>query len=280
MKYSGLYYIPNPSTNLENSLATVKSLIQSIEDTFQTASRQTPWTLSYRAFRDTLPPNYTPPTDEKGSPKPYPHTYQHLLHHSSYGATRTYICIQSPPSAAGEHAKGTVTAIPAQQQDSYASLIRHQQAALWSPRHVLSVQGGAAYTTGGMFDIQVGELRASREGPQAQSGVVQSPGVIVCISTLVGSAEEASSTSNSQKPGQNGTAANGNGDDEGYAEGPDFDYAQAVIRECWKKIKEGVDLGRSEVREVMMAAREEVHGGLREQEAAVRAWCEVLKLRG
>ncbi|CAO2651673.1 Nn.00g042430.m01.CDS01 [Neocucurbitaria sp. VM-36] len=269
MKYSGLYFIPNPSTNLDTSLNTVTTLIQAIETTFQTASRQPPWTLSYRVFRDMLPRDYTPSTDADGKPKPYPHTYQHILHHSSYGQSRSYICIQ-PPSG-GEQGKGTVAAIPARQQDSYATLVRYQQAALWTPRHVLSVQGGATYTTGGLCDVQVGELRATREGPQAQSGAVQSPGVVVCISTVVRADTSADGQDAGEKPVENGTVVDA-------GEAIDFEYAQTVIRDCWQRLKEGRDLGRSEVREVMMA-QEEVHG-VREKEAAIRMWSEVLRLRG
>ena len=58
----------------------------------------------------------------------------------------------------------------------------------------------------------------------------------------------------------------------------DFDYAEAVIRDCWAKIKEGRDLGRAEVREAMMA-REDVNG-TQEKDAAVRMWCNILRLRG
>ena len=204
-----------------------------------------------------------PSNDAEGKPKPFAHTYQHLLHHTSYGQNRTYICTQPP----GEQGKAIVASMPIRQQDAYATLVRYQEAALWTPRHVLSVQSGTAYT-GGLCTIQVGELRATREGPQ--SGV-QSPGVLVCISTVVG----ADTSEDSQDPGykstENDTALD-------VDEAPDFDYAQAVIRDCWGKIKEGRDLGKSDIKEVMMA-QEDVKGS-KETEAAVRMWCEVLRLRG
>lgn len=150
----------------------------------------------------------------------------------------------------------------------YATLLKHQSAALWNARHILSVQQGTAYN-GGLCTIQIGELRSTREGPQ--SGAVQSPGVVVCISTVVGS--DVSDDSNPNTKMENGTAMEIDGDAT-----VDFDYAQAVIRDCWAKIKEGRDLGRSEVREVMMA-QEDVKG-VKEKEAVVRMWCEVLRLRG
>jgi hypothetical protein len=51
-----------------------------------------------------------------------------------------------------------------------------------------------------------------------------------------------------------------------------------VIKEFWAKIKEGRDLGRSEVREVFMTPKE--GGRSQEKDAVVRMWCEVLRLRG
>jgi hypothetical protein len=70
-----------------------------------------------------------------------------------------------------------------------------------------------------------------------------------------------------------------NGDDGSLAEEEvDFEFAQATIREFWGKIKAGRDLGRLEVREVLMLPKE---GESREEkDAAVRMWCEVLRLRG
>jgi hypothetical protein len=59
----------------------------------------------------------------------------------------------------------------------------------------------------------------------------------------------------------------------------DFEYAQTIIRECWSKIKDGRDLGRSEVKEVMMASVATTKKE-QEREAAVRMWCDVLRLRG
>ena len=59
----------------------------------------------------------------------------------------------------------------------------------------------------------------------------------------------------------------------------DFEYAQTVIRECWSKIKQGRDLGRSEVREVMMTPVIPAKKG-QERDAAVRMWCEILRMRG
>jgi hypothetical protein len=57
-----------------------------------------------------------------------------------------------------------------------------------------------------------------------------------------------------------------------------LDYAQSIIRDCWSKIKDGRDLGRSEVREVMMA--QDNLQSVKEKEATIQMWCEVLRLRG
>ena len=126
---------------------------------------------------------------------------------------------------------------------------------------MLSVQNGALYT-GGLFTVQIGEVRALREG---QGGGVSSPGVVVCISTIVGGESE---------PVQGDEAATQNGGEEEV----DFEFVQAMIRELWGKIREGRDLGRAEVREVFMVPKE---GGKKEEtDAVVRMWCEVLRLRG
>ncbi|KAH7359669.1 hypothetical protein BKA66DRAFT_537881 [Pyrenochaeta sp. MPI-SDFR-AT-0127] len=262
MKYSGLYYVPNVSTSLDTSLSTVSTLVQGVETSFQNTTRQNLWSLSYRAFRDTLPHGYQPSTDSEGKPKQFAHTYQHLLHLTALSSNRTYVCTQPPGQ------QGTVASISVRQQDMYSALVRHQSAALWSARHILSVQQGTTYS-GGLCTIQIGELRATREGPQ--SGAVQSPGVVVCITTIVGG--DISDETPPESKGENGTAMEI--DEEPKV---DFDYAQAVIRDCWARIKDGRDLGRSEIKEVMMAP-EDVKG-VQEKDAAVRMWCEVLRLRG
>jgi hypothetical protein len=106
--------------------------------------------------------------------------------------------------------------------------------------------------------VHLGELRSTREGPQ--SGGVQSPGVLVCISTVVG-ADDPDDLVNS----------------ENAEEALDFDFAQAMIRDCWSKIKDNRDLGKSEVKEIMMATEDLKN---QEKQAAVRMWCDALRLRG
>ena len=58
----------------------------------------------------------------------------------------------------------------------------------------------------------------------------------------------------------------------------DFEYAQEIIRDCWRQIKDGQDIGKSEIKEVMMDS--EYVDDIDEKDAAVRMWCEVLRLRG
>ena len=126
------------------------------------------------------------------------------------------------------------------------------------------MQQGATYQ-GGPFTIHIGELRAARE-----AGGPQSPGVVVCISTVV-------STFNADD------AAAADEHDNGVKmenqEAIDLDCAQAGIRAFWNKIKAGQDLGRAETREVMMAPRNNMAPD-DERQAAVRMWCEALRLRG
>ncbi|KAL7776474.1 hypothetical protein CFE70_006890 [Pyrenophora teres f. teres 0-1] len=221
MKYSGLYFISNPSATIDASLSTVNTLIQGIESSFQSATRQTPWSLSYRAFRDTVPPGYQHPNGADGKPKPYAYSYQHLLHLSNLDSNRTYIYAQPVAQS------GTVVSIPLRQQDSHASVLKFQLSALWTSRHTFSVREGTTYS-------------------------VLSPGIVVCITTTVG-AEDTDDSLDSGHASLEDEAAMHIDDDDDDDQEIDFEYAQTVIRECWSKIKDGRDLGRSEVREVMMA---------------------------
>jgi hypothetical protein len=264
-KLRSLYFISNPSTSVEASLSTVNSLAQSIETSFQSATRQPSWSLAYRAFRDVIPPGHQPPTGADGKPAPYVHSYQHMLHLSTLASNRTYIYAQP----AGQSA--TTASIPLRQQDAHASMLRHQSSALWAQRHVLSVREGTSYSAG-LCTIQLGELRATREGPQ--SGALLSPGVLLCITTVVGTDDADDGTDSGYTSMDNGVPMDGT-----EQEDIDFEYAQAVIRECWNRIKEGKDLGRSEVREFMMAPKLEAR---REQqrEQAMHMWCDALRIRG
>jgi hypothetical protein len=250
-----LYYINNPSASVDASSSIATNLAQGIESNFHTATRQSTWSLQYRLFRDTIPPRHTPATDAEGKSIPFAHTLQHLLHLSSIDQARTYTCIQPPTGSS------TVSAIPLRQQEPHALLLRNQFSALWQPRHVLSIQQGVTYAAG-VCTIQIGELRSSREGHQSGT---QSPGVIVCISTNVGSDDtEDAQVHESMDP------------DDGQ-DGPDLDCAEALVRDFWNKIRGGRDLGKSEVKEVMTN-----HNTLKgqEKEAAVRMWCEILRMRG
>ena len=100
-----------------------------------------------------------------------------------------------------------------------------------------------------------------------------SPGIVVCITTTVGAEDTDDSLDSGYTSMENGAAVHV--DDQEI----DFEYAQTVIRECWSRIKQGRDLGRSEVREVMMTPKIPVKKG-QERDAAVRMWCEILRMRG
>ncbi|CBX97512.1 hypothetical protein LEMA_P106430.1 [Plenodomus lingam JN3] len=245
--------------SLDASLTIVNALVQAIETQFPSIRRDAPWSLNYRAFREANAPKDPPPMvpDAEGNPARQPpvHAYQHLLHHSSLDQNRTFICIQNASSQA------TVTSIPLQQQDAHVFTMRQYMAALWAPRHTLTVQQGVTYSAG-MFTIHLAELRATREGPQ--SGAIQSPGVVCCISMSVG-------LSDSDDEGGNMTAA--------MEEQVDFESTQQMIRACWNMIRSGRDIGRSEVQETMMAPTLTSHKE-RGRESAVRLWCDVLRLRG
>lgn len=100
-----------------------------------------------------------------------------------------------------------------------------------------------------------------------------SPGIVVCITTTVGAGDADDNLDSGYMSMENGAAMDV--DDQEI----DFEYAQTVIRECWNTIKDGRDLGRSEVREVMMTPVAPAKKG-QERDAAVRMWCEVLRMRG
>lgn len=88
--------------------------------------------------------------------------------------------------------------------------------------------------------------------------------MLVCITTTIG----ADDLEDWQKEGNTVP---------GEDEEPDFEYAQALIRDCWSKIKSGQNLGKSEVKEVMMDTNTvRKH----ENETAARMWCEAIRLRG
>lgn len=65
--------------------------------------------------------------------------------------------------------------------------------------------------------------------------------------------------------------------ENGEEEEPDFDCAQALIRDCWNKIRGEQNLGKSEVKEIMMDTRTVKKV---EKETAARMWCEAIRLRG
>jgi hypothetical protein len=58
----------------------------------------------------------------------------------------------------------------------------------------------------------------------------------------------------------------------------DLEFVQANIRELWGKIREGHDLRKAEVREVLMTPEAETEREV--EDATVRMWCDVLRLRG
>jgi hypothetical protein len=101
---------------------------------------------------------------------------------------------------------------------------------------------------------------------------------VVCISTSLGAEDEDNSNNNNNIASGYATTENGTAMEVDEEE-VDVEYAQAVVRDCWSKIKDGRDLGRSEVREVMMAPVTTNNKG-QEHEAMVRMWCDALRMRG
>jgi hypothetical protein len=109
-----------------------------------------------------------------------------------------------------------------------------------------------------------------------------SPGVLVCVGTEVGDVG-----GDEYGVGQ----GDGEGEDSGYVslnggirdgedmeEDVDISDAEELIRGLWGTIRTGIDIGKAEVREVMLG--KEGLKGKTHKEAVVRMWCEVLRLRG
>ncbi|KAF2875061.1 mediator complex, subunit Med20 [Massariosphaeria phaeospora] len=303
MKYSGLYFISNPGTSLDASLHVVNSLVNGLESHFPFATRQNPWSLIHRLLRSVPPPAAKP--DAGNAPLPAL-THQHVLGLSYLSQSQTYCYIQtstSTPSSQPPHnqvvkgepvsraatpqpahdaassasSPGTIISIPTAQSESHIALLATHLSALWTFRQTLQIPQGITYHVG-QFVIRVGEIRASRSG--AQSGSVLSPGVVCCITTVAGTSDDIDGEGYETEfdSGHTSVTEDGRMEDEDEDENVDLDDAEKLIRGFWETLREGMDFGRAEVREVMMGK----HGlkGNGQKEAVVRMWGEVLKLRG
>jgi hypothetical protein len=138
---------------------------------------------------------------------------------------------------------------------------------MWAARHSLTIPHGTTYAFG-QYLLHIGEIRMARSGPSTSSNLM-SPGIVVCITTTSNNKPEGS-----EEDKDSGYLSIDGGADEEIA---DLEEAQAEVRAVWTSIKSGIEFGKAEVREVMMGRE-----GIREdaeKEAAVRMWCDVLKLR-
>ncbi|KAH7125526.1 hypothetical protein B0J11DRAFT_528610 [Dendryphion nanum] len=304
MKYHSIYLIPTPGNSLEASTATINTLINTIESQFATATRQSPWTLSHRVFQSTPPkpdPNTASTTSSSASPAtgaPSPPSLHHLLTLSPLSPDQTYCYIhttkpasqplktepqsnaptpqpQPPSTSTPQKDNGTIVAIPNTSRDAHIAMIGGPMSAIWALRQVIAVPAGLSYTAG-PFEILIGELRAAKTGP-SHSSAAASPGVIISISTVVGSIGEGEDEG---ALADSGYAWVGGETGEDEEEEVDLDVAREKIGEFWRRIK--VEVGRGQVLEAGM--RWERGNGVRndnerEVEAVVRLWCEILKPR-
>lgn len=128
--------------------------------------------------------------------------------------------------------------------------------------------------------------------PPGQGGGGQiSPGVVMCISTEIGGATD---ENEDEVEGADGEG-HGDVDMDVDEEEIDLDDAEQLIKGFWSSIQGGVErLGAKivggEIREVMqdksmvmehLRAKNKKEGrGRKSEDAVVRMWCEVLRLRG
>ncbi|KAF2003171.1 hypothetical protein P154DRAFT_618160 [Amniculicola lignicola CBS 123094] len=300
MKYSGLYYIP--ATSPELSTALLNNLVSSLESHFAHPVRLGLWALHHRLLRSVPPParSNAPPVHE-------PTSYIHILQLSYLSTARVHCYIQpsvhpagsqtpllkpdaGPPVqgqsglpvpsqniAPGSKGSGTMIAIPASQSEAHTGLLVNQFSPLWAFRHALSVQNGITFGIG-QFTVHIGELRSLRGRDMATAPGV---GVVVCITTNTSGQDVwASGVDEEGEDGYEELGGTGSGEN-GMAEVEevvDFKDMQTDIRNVWGLVKDGVELGRGEVRDMMMA--EETLPAGKGNEATVRMWCEVLRLRG
>ncbi|CAI6337283.1 unnamed protein product [Periconia digitata] len=261
MKYSGLFFVSNPTAQIPGSEALCESVSTGIEQNLQRANREeSSWSLSHIIFRDIQDAPNTASSSASTTPS---HSYHHLLRLSCFNPDRAYSYIQ--PRTSGEAtpnvAQGPIVAMPADQFDQFNQLVLNQWSLLWTPQRALDIPPnfpGFSYKVAA-FTIHIGALRSRRTGPQTAATL--SPGILVCISTDI--------------LGENEEALKSDDNDLDYGE-IDYSQTQEAIRELWRTMTTGVELGKSEVREVMQAGAEKEQ----DTEAAVRMWCEALKLRG
>ncbi|KAJ4294059.1 hypothetical protein N0V90_007748 [Kalmusia sp. IMI 367209] len=253
-----IYYISNPSGQLQASIDFVKAIVAGIESNYPRVDKAGAWALNHRVLRD------VPPHSDDARPN-YAYSYQHLLHVTTISADRTYNLIQSPAQRLqnGTGAQSSLTpqaliaSIPLSQTDAHFALLVNQMPLLWSPQRLLDVTNANIYQAGEFF-IHVGELRSRRQGHASNTN--NSPGVVVCICTHVGSPE--ADIDDSSIPADESPT--------------DFEYAQESIRDIWNTIKKDLILGRSEVREYMQIAQDFGRDEEQAREAVVRVWCEAL----
>jgi hypothetical protein len=258
MKYSCTFFISNPGAQLEVSRKLANSIAQGIEANSRAANRQPdPWTLTHHIFRDVAPA--LQPASNDNAPTAHAHSYQHLLHLSYLSPDRTYTFVHPPEP---NQAPLEMTQIPRQQTDSHYNMLLTWWAALWTPQRTLEVPHGVVYKVRD-FALYIGELHSKRQGQQSAN--VLSPGVVVCITTTCGRADDdlpsAPSLAEPLAP-------------------EDFEGVQHDIRGLWAHLNNGVDFGKAETREFMQVAQDFDGKKDQEQEAVVRMWCEALRTRG
>lgn len=235
----------------------MKQIVSGIETSFPRADTAGAWTLGHRILRD------VPPYEKHGQTD-YAHAYQHLLHVSTISPDRTYNLIQHPAPAAQNGTASTfpqvtVASIPVSQTDSHFAFLVNQLPLLWAPQRMLDIPTGKTYQVGD-FVVYIGELRSRR---QASTGIASSPGVVVCISTHVGSPDgEAGSLSPTA-------------DEEKI----DFGYAQDTIREFWGVVKKDATFPQADIREFLQLTQDPGDDEEQAREAVVRMWCAALSPR-
>ncbi|KAF2086528.1 hypothetical protein K490DRAFT_57818 [Saccharata proteae CBS 121410] len=195
-----------------------------------------PWLLQHRLYRST-------PADPADKSPPRSQNLLTLEHHP-----KTAFVHISGNDSVGQDGQGATVAIPVQQLQDFAVLVNTKFPALWVPRAVSQVVGGAAYSIG-EFVVRMGELRDHKSGQEVIRGII--------VSIHMGSSSDA----------EEGTSRTLSADDAANDE-EDLEASKTLVRGLWE------DFGEKGAREFWTTKTAE---GQEELWQEVKLWCEALR---
>ncbi|KAF2763509.1 hypothetical protein EJ05DRAFT_472403 [Pseudovirgaria hyperparasitica] len=263
---AAVYYLPDaPSSILPNIQATLRALHARLHH-----SR---FTLEHRLFRSTPGPSTAPALLHilTLAHRSHTHLYAHPSDSSNTSGNRN-----SSDSGGGHNnrASGNIIAIPTTHANEYRDLLVGKMSGLWAPRSALSVAGGEVWSLGSAdadgdvdaaaYVMRIGEVRTLGTNAQPR-------GVIIVVEEGIGIEGDEDEEDEAWDIDVQG---GGPGGEEEEEMGKKVEVAAAAslmgLREVWEKI--GVKGAKETVGRFARGER-------RREEAEVRMWCEVLKLR-